>query len=399
MRNNTLEFYILKVLIIIEYFIILIVGYFLSINQGNFGIAVDGLMGQNDSFFYYNQISTNLTLGTNLNPTGTYFVPMMTFLGNIFHTDSIFFLKVFNFIGFIFMISTVGLLVKQVSTNLQTTSNVLKRFVVFPSMILTISIPFGRDGWIYLFFFLSVYFLLKLQDMKNNIIYLVGFGISLYFLFRFREYAGVSIILGLFIYFIFRYVKNKGRLVLLLFLFIIFCIWFEFFSAVKLPIVNLSLNDALTFQSGQHLDQSGYLVDQRTGASDFMGSFNSSNIMIFLLQLIVSYLGNIIGPFIWQLKSIPMIIIAIFESIPMLVLIFSLLRQHKYFSKFLNSYPKYIMLLSQSFAWLSMLALTNKNIGTGLRLKIPLFIFMWIVYYGFKTEKNKKTITENNIRK
>lgn len=390
MRNNSLEFYVLKILIIVEYFIILIAGYFLSINQGNFGIAVDGLMGQNDSFFYYNQISTNLALGTNLNPTGTYFVPMMTFFGNIFHTNSILFLKIFNFIGFILMISTVILLVKQISGNLQTTSNVLKRFVVFPSMILTISIPFGRDGWIYLFFFLSVYFLLKLQNMKTNLIYLVGFGISLYFLFRFREYAGASIILGLFIYFIFRYIKKKARLALLLFLFIIFCLWFEFLSAVKLPVINLSLHDALAFQSGQHLDQSGYLVDQRTGGSDFMGSFNSSNIIFFLLQLIFSYLGNLIGPFVWQLKSIPMLIIAVFEGIPMIVLIFSLLIQHREFNDFVNSHPKYIMLLSQSFAWLSMLALTNKNIGTGLRLKIPLFIFMWIVYYGFKIERNKE---------
>src|SRR5699024_4649022 len=135
-----------------------------------------------------------------------------------------------------------------------------------------------------------------------NLIYLVGFGISLYFLFRFREYAGASIILGLFIYFIFHYIKKKGVLVLLLLiLFIIFCLWFEFFNAVKLPIINLSLHDALAFQSGQHLNQGGYLVDQRTGASDFMGSFNSSNIIVFLLQLIFSYLGNLIGPFIWQL--------------------------------------------------------------------------------------------------
>lgn len=386
-NNNSLEYYILKSLIIIEYLIILIIGYFLSLKQGNFGIAVNGLMGQNDSFFYYNQILTNLTFGTDLNPTGTYFVPMMTFLGNIFHTESIFLLKIFNFMGFLLMISAVGLLVKQVSDNLQTTVHILKRFVLFPSMMLTISIPFGRDGWIYLFFFLSVYFLLKLQDSRNDLRYLAGFSISLYLLFGFREYAGASIIIGLFIYFAFRYIKKKG--ILLLSLLVIFSIWFEFFSSVKLPIIDLSLKDALTFQSGQHLNQSGFLVDQRTGASDFMGSFDSNNIIVFLLQVTFSYLGNLIGPFIWQLKSIPMLIIAVFESIPMIVLIFSLLKQYKSFNDFLSSHPKYIMLLSQSFAWLSMIALTNKNIGTGLRLKIPVFIFIWIVYYGFKTERNK----------
>lgn len=387
-QNKILEFYVVKILIILEYFIILVLGYFLSINQGNLGIAIDGIMGQNDSFAYYSQISTNLSLGTNLNYTGTYFVPMMTLVGRIFHTESVFFLKTFNFLGFILMISTIGLIVKQVSYNLKTSTNVFKRIILFPSMILAISIPFGRDGWIYLFFFLSVYFLLKLQDIKNNKLYLVLFFISLYLLFKFREYAGVSVLLGLFINFFDLHIKKKATIVIALFF--SFIVWFEFFSYVKFPIINLSLHDALIFQSGETFNTNGQLVGKRTGDSDFMGSFNPYNIIVFLMQLVISYLGNLIGPFIWQLKSIPMLIIFIFESIPMIGVVFSLFRQRKQFAYFLNEHPKYKIILAQIFSWLTMIALTNKNIGTGLRLKIPLFIFIWIVYYGFKNETNKK---------
>ncbi len=78
----------------------------------------------------------------------------------------------------------------------------------------------------------------------------------------------------------------------------------------------------------------------------------------------------------------------------MIYLIGRLLRKKTDFVVFLKINPALTLVVSQVLTWWTMLAITNKNVGTGMRLKVPLFIFIWIVYYfyiGFKKKKDERS--------
>lgn len=163
-----------------------------------------------------------------------------------------------------------------------------------------------------------------------------------------------------------------------------------------MPVVNLSLSDALNYQSGYYRNNNGDIVGQKTGYSDFMGPFNTKNFVVFLVSIIQSYVGNLVGPFPWQLTNLQSIYVFLFESMPMMYLIYRLISKRRDFITFILSNNQILSLVCQSITWWTMLALSNKNVGTGMRLKVPLFIFIWIIYYFFLESQKKKDLRDND---
>lgn len=399
MPNENTNKLLWTALVLIEYFVIFVAAYFFSLKSGNLGLAIDGLTGQNDSYFYYNQIIANMGNSQLTNESGTLFIPVMTMISHFFNSASVFLLKFINFMGFPILLVAIMNLVNSISkvTGLagnRVSSEVMFRMAIFPSSILAVAIPFGRDVWIYVFFMLSVRRLIVFLFTGHSLVDLIFFIVYVYLLYGFRAYAALSVVIGALVFFLIRNI-SKSRLLLLISVGIIsFIVWFQFFSTVTIPVVGLSLADAIKFQSGVSLNELGMIVNQRTGGSDFMGVFNTSDVFVFVAQIIFSYIGNLISPFIWQLDSVSMFPIFIFESLPMIYLIGRLLRKKTDFVVFLKINPALTLVVSQVLTWWTMLAITNKNVGTGMRLKVPLFIFIWIVYYfyiGFKKKKDERS--------
>lgn len=380
-------------LVFVEFFLALFFAYQISMNMGLKGIALPGLLGQSDSFFYFNQISGNFLRAFDENKTDTWFVPLMTFIATVIGQVNVF---IFKFAGLISFLITLVLIVKTIyiansDTELdldKVCAKVMLRIAIFPSALIAIVVPLGRDVWIYLGFMLSIYFGSKIAVRSANITDYILAMLSVYFLYGFRGYAAVSVVLGWLLFYMMGRVSRKQVMINVMVICSVLVIWFTLFSSLKLPFLNLSLKDALLFQSGYVLNNAGEIVAQNNGGSDFMGAFNSSNIIVFVFQLLVSYAGNLVGPFVWQVKSPASLGVFVFESLPMLYVLANVFKNRQMFKVFLKSNKVASMLIFQSVTWWTMLALSNNNIGTGMRLKIPLYIFIWIVYYLFSEYKN-----------
>ncbi len=160
----------------------------------------------------------------------------------------------------------------------------------------------------------------------------------------------------------------------------------------------MTLLDALGYQGGYFSSADGNKVYQRAGGTDFMEAFNVSNFIVFIGQFIKSYVGNLIGPFIWQVRTPMLLMLFILESVPMLFLIWRVVFKFKFrFLQFLMKNNGALMIVCQGFAWFTMLALSNKNIGAGMRLKVPLFLFIWIVYYSYLAYEKKQEAEKSNF--
>ena len=82
----------------------------------------------------------------------------------------------------------------------------------------------------------------------------------------------------------------------------------------------------------------------------------------------------------------------------MLFLIWRVVFKFKFrFLQFLMKNNGALMIVCQGFAWFTMLALSNKNIGAGMRLKVPLFLFIWIVYYSYLAYEKKQEAEKSNF--
>lgn len=391
-------------IVLIEFIGIMLFTYHWSVVVGSEGIALPKYLGRADSFVYFNLIEKNFLYGTDLNHTGTQFVPMMTAVARFWGSTDILAMKSLNMVGaagmLIGIIATIYSIRVGESNKDIISIKTLLRIAIFPSILMAVSLPFGRDVWIYMFFMSSVFCLVKLIDKQCILIWLPLLYISVTWLMKFRGYAGASVVAGILLYLVVKYIsKNANKISMFLFCISaigLFFLWFEFFRDWEVPVVNLSLSDALNYQSGYYRNNNGDIVGQKTGYSDFMGPFNTKNFVVFLVSIIQSYVGNLVGPFPWQLTNLQSIYVFLFESMPMMYLIYRLISKRRDFITFILSNNQILSLVCQSITWWTMLALSNKNVGTGMRLKVPLFIFIWIIYYFFLESQKKKDLRDND---
>lgn len=399
MVYSKLNSYAWVLIVTLEFVVAMLFSYNISHLLGAGGVALPGIADL-DSHFYYKQISGNFLRAVDQNESETFFVPFMSMVSLLVGGVSILAYKFAAMGGLMLLLILVMKIVYMNGDRMgiesgMVSSKIMLRIALFPSAILMIATPLGRDIWIYVGFFLATYFSTKIVLGRAKIFDWVLVATSLYILFGFRDYAAASVVVGWILFYVIGNVSKRTIFVYLTAFIAVFAIWFIGFSSVKLPIVDLSLEDALLFQSGYILDNSGKIVMQETGGSDFMGPFDSSNIVVFIAQLFESFAGNLIGPFFWQAKSAQLIGVLLFESVPMVYLLFMIYRYRKEFFPFIKNNTGVRLLFGQAMAWWAMLALTNNNIGTGMRLKIPLFLFIWIIYYLFM--ENRKNLNINHM--
>lgn len=388
----------------LEYFLIMTFTYHFSVSQGLEGLDLPrNLGGGKDSEFYFKNITTSFLTGTESNPTGTQFIPMMTAVANYFGFVNVFFMKSINIVGvfllLFLMIKTLRSIgeINDFDTDMASMST-LVRFALFPSSAIVIGTTLNRDIWIYTFFMFSALFSVKLVKNKKGFLYLPLLILAIYGLYSFRGYAGLSVVAGSLLYFIIKY-TNKYLFGVITFAGVILLFgWFQIFKDFEAPIVNMTLLDALGYQGGYFSSADGNKVYQRAGGTDFMEAFNVSNFIVFIGQFIKSYVGNLIGPFIWQVRTPMLLMLFILEYVPMLFLIWRVVFKFKFrFLQFLMKNNGALMIVCQGFAWFTMLALSNKNIGAGMRLKVPLFLFIWIVYYSYLAYEKKQEAEKSNF--
>lgn len=391
LKNKKLQFITLFHFSVVLYLIITLLIYFVALKEGNNGITLNLFGGTDDGYFYWDQ-AQNIANGrpwirTSIYP---YIIGMLVKTTGI---NDVLIIRVFNLFGFIlFLLTSIGL-IKWQYTHDSAIYNKKMRYSSYMLLIILLlgylsmhmiaSLSIYRDIWISLFFSLSVLLSSKILFKNTNSMITLSFLVlSGAALLGFRNYALAAFLTGLLIHLLFTRIEKPARLIIIVT--ILFSLYYTFFIDLTLPLVNLSLRDALEFRSIN--------LENFAGGSQMGIELVQSNFILFFLNYIVSYIGNLVGPLPWLINSPAMLLVFVFESLPMIYMLFYLYNKKNLITKG----QRYILL--QAFIWIAFIAISNDNIGTAARLRVISWVLIFTVIatiwvkekYEIREQSNKK---------
>jgi len=235
-----------------------------------------------------------------------------------------------------------------------------------------------RDIWIYTFYLLSVFISLKLIFYRpRRVIWFLLLIFSVAILGKFRGYALLSFVVCLAVYFfyikIFKKLKRPGLLVLICVL--LFAFYYSFFMDFKIPYVNMSLSDALNYRQSS--------LDVYAGGSQMNISLHQPSFVVFLINYLHSYMGNLLGPLPWHIRGGATLAVFLLETIPMTLILIYLWKNR------CNLTPMHKYLLLHSLVWIAFIAVSNDNIGTATRLRVVGWEMILLVFACVRGENSK----------
>ncbi|MGE6513582.1 hypothetical protein [Lysinibacillus sphaericus] len=376
MKKNTMQIVVLISGYSILYFISSTSIYYLSLSQNTNGISLSLFGGGDDGIFYYEQATK---IANNLPYVYTSIHALIFgWILKIFHTDSVYLLRVFNYLANLGLILISLLFLKKIMGNKSAywmSATILVILMAFyPSLLLNTTMSLYRDVWIYLFFLWCMYlfsniFIIKGKYPKLLSVILLVF--TMFMLGGYRKYALLSFLLGSMIYLLINLVcNNKIRLKKYTLIGIVgFSLFFLFFKNVKFPIIGLSFSEALMYRQSS----------LEAGGSQMGISLDQSNILLFYANYLHSFISNFIGPLPWQISGGSTLIIMLTEGLVFLLIVIFLIRKRSMFSNL----EKYFLI--QSFIWFLLIGVSNDNLGTASRLRIVGWLPIIIIfskYYG-----------------
>lgn len=374
LNQKKYSFLTIQQFIFLIYFVITTSIFILAIKSGNEGITLKIFGGGDDGYFYWTQ-AQNVAAGNPWIRTSIY--PLI--LGNLmkitgFH--NVYLIRIFNYFGFLLLVLLSMKLIKvqfktfevKIDSKYIYNSRILLLigFLFYASLQMNVNLSIYRDIWIYTLYTLCTYLSIKVMFLKKNrFINIIGLILSLWLLGEFRKYALLSFLLAIGIGFVYKkskMIKKPKRFIV--FLILSFIAYYTFF--MDLTILNMSLRRALGYRSSS-------LIAYSSGSQMWI-KLDQPNVILFLINYIHSYIGNLIGPLPWHIKGISTFIVFIVETIPMCLILKFLWKKRSLISKV----QKYILL--HAFIWTSLIAVTNDNIGTASRLRPVSWILILIVF-------------------
>ncbi|MBS3984046.1 MAG: hypothetical protein KGZ66_00345 [Selenomonadales bacterium] len=245
---------------------------------------------------------------------------------------------------------------------------VLVCLTLYAGLVMNVSIGLVRDVWIYWLFVGAAVLggrILFIRDAKaTNIVLLL---LVVYLLQGLRVYAAVSVIAALVIYRLFSMFKSRVSLLAVMGCLLVFAfVFYEYQIGLRLPVVNMSLRDALNYRD---------LAQGVHGGGSQMGiTLAQDNVWLFALNYCHSFVGNMVGPLPWHITSVPTALAFFLEAMPMTIVLSRLWRLRHLLSAF------HVYLITQAAVWIGLVALTNDNLGTGVRLRPPAWILLLVVF-------------------
>ncbi|MBS4761715.1 hypothetical protein KG089_03195 [Carnobacteriaceae bacterium zg-ZUI252] len=369
-----MEFKINKysLLTIFFYFIMTTLFFLLSLEK-NMGISFALFGGGDDSLGYWYFLQNKLN-GLPYIKTSIY-VDFIGFFIQITGLNSPYFVRLLNIGALSGLIFYSNRLIRLQSSSEKAVkmSNII---IMFYASILTITtLGIYRDIWIYFFFMMTVYYSYDVI-LNKRIVSLIMFVVSFYFLFGFRGYAALSIVLGIGVYLFFKHVKNYKRLLLIAI--VLFAIYYTFFKQIK--IAGFSLTNALAYRNLN--------MTEFSGGSNLYIPLDVDNIFVFLFNYAQSYIYNLLSPFPWQITGLGTLLVFVTEFFFMIAMLRFIYKKKSEISP-LGKYA-----LIQAFVWNMIIAFTNDNIGTASRLRVIswiLIIGVFVSLYHKKVQKPQKT--------
>jgi len=390
-RKNKFLVLSLMQLVYIFYFTLTTLIFFISFNSGYEGVTIRIFGGGDDGFLYWD-LAQSIARGFSLEDLWipSIYPIILGYVLKFTNSSSVYTIRIFNYLGFI-LFTICGLKMIDLIYSWNKEKNLwnikaknrakivfLLCLMFYASFVAYSVLSIYRDIWIYTFYLLSVFISLKLIFYRpRRVIWFLLLIFSVAILGKFRGYALLSFVVCLAVYFfyikIFKKLKRPGLLVLICVL--LFAFYYSFFMDFKIPYVNMSLSDALNYR------QSG--LDVYAGGSQMNISLHQPSFVVFLINYLHSYMGNLLGPLPWHIRGGATLAVFFLETIPMtLILIYLWKNRCK-----LNTVHKYLLL--HSLVWIAFIAVSNDNIGTATRLRVVAWEMILLVFACVRGENSK----------
>lgn len=385
-----LFFYLLQTVII----------YFIAKQYGTDGETIQLFGGGDDGAGYWQQIKNNFMYGnvSYINATKTWYVPLMSFLVQLAGVSSPLVVRVANIIALVFMVigvlKIINLIENELSIQLFSVKKKMLLVIFFYPSLIFLTFSIYRDYWIYMFMVWSVYFGSR-WILSSSALSFIQFVICIFLLYHFRGYAAAAVLLSILIS---RIIINKSSKSIRSSIYIglvFFFVWYTFFINFNVPYLKLSLLNAIKYRDGLYLVGGQYLA-LRSGNSDFGMPFSADFFPLFIIQYVYSILVNFAGPFVWQVKSMGTLL-GFVESIFIVLVMFNYFKIEKWQRNKIFADSKVLRILFiQSIIWFSAIGLTNKNLGTAIRLRVPGILFVLIIVFTIGYVVRKTNSQEEN---
>ncbi len=372
MKNSQIKL-ILFILIFTLIIFLLNSGFYLyskSIGLDGFDTKLFG--GGSDGSFYAEQA---IKFAQNLPYISTSIhIPILGIVLKLFGTDNLFVLKLFNQIGNILLVLATIYLSTLITNKIKYNNIYLIILinVIYPSLLILSTTSIYRDTWILFYYILGLCFLIKYIKSKN-IIYNLLFIATLIPLFLYREYAIFPLLTVYILYFLRKIISINY---ILLLLFVLFNLLIIFVKDYKLPLINMSVSDALLFR------QTG--METMTGGSQLNIHLDTSNLVSFYINYVYAFISSVFGPLIWQVNSFSMFMIMCCEGVPFLLITFYIFKNIK-----TMSVSEIIIIISSLVLFLE-ISLINDNLGTATRVRILGWLPLIIMVISRLGEKNNE---------
>ena len=382
MRQKKLQYLTIQQFTFLAYLFITTLMYFLSLSQGNEGVTYRLFGGGDDGYFYWIQ-AQNVADGNTWIRTSIYPLIIGTLM-RVTGIENVYLIRIFNYIGFLLLVAFSLKLIKaqfKMGDNridqeykYKAQTLLLVSYLFYASLQMNLNFSIIRDVWIYTVYILSTYISVKLIFYKKNrFFHFITLVFSVWLLGEFRGYAMLSFLLSLGIYFAYTKVKLLKKPRRLVFVGVgAFAMYYSFF--MDFTISGMSLRRALTYRASA--------LDMYSGGSQMRISLDQSNFILFLINYVHSYIGNLIGPLPWHISGVSTLFVFLVETIPMVLILRFLWKKRNLLTKV----QRYILL--HGFVWVSLIGFTNDNLGTASRLRPVAWILILIVFVVVYT-KNK----------
>jgi hypothetical protein len=390
-RKNKFLVLSLMQLVYIFYFTLTTLIFFISFNSGYEGVTIRIFGGGDDGFLYWD-LAQSIARGFSLEDLWipSIYPIILGYILKFTSSSSVYTIRIFNYLGFI-LFTICGLKMIDLIYSWNKEKNLwnikaknrakivfLLCLMFYASFVAYSVLSIYRDIWIYTFYLLSVFISLKLIFYRpRRVIWFLLLIFSVAILGKFRGYALLSFVVCLAVYFfyikIFKKLKRPGLLVLICVL--LFAFYYSFFMDFKIPYVNMSLSDALNYRQSS--------LDLYAGGSQMNISLHQPSFVVFLINYLHSYMGNLLGPLPWHIRGGATLAVFFLETIPMtLILIYLWKNRCK-----LNTVHKYLLL--HSLVWIAFIAVSNDNIGTATRLRVVAWEMILLVFACVRGENSK----------
>lgn len=387
--------YLFLAQLVVFFTLLLSIGvFYLASRQGNDGVTLR-LFGEGDDGAFYWAQAQNVKRGLEWIRTSIY--PLIIgYILRLFNTENVYLIRLFNSVGFFLLLLSSMKLIKvqyreepiELQENYYTNSKImtLVLFMFYLSLQMNIHISILRDIWIYFLYVQNLVIGINiLFYKKKNPYYWLFWLLTLWLMGQFRAYILVAYLVSTTVFFLYRSMSKRNRIrPFIIILVVLLGIYYTFLIDFTFPIVGKSLRDALDYRMS-------YLVEY-SGGSQMGISLSQPNYLLFLVNYIGSFLGNLIGPFPWHISSLGTLLVFFFETIPMFFVLRFLYQKLSILSNI------QMFILCHGLVWIGLIAVSNDNVGTATRLRPVawiLFLLTYaVVYYKHKYMKENPEVLQ-----